>query len=488
MAAQLTHLNPLNNEKKRKSRTNCFRCCFFLIFLACIFIFNFTRDLNISPDYHTISKNKKVDLAFASVNSNRKNNNIASASHQCKTLWFAGFYCGRHSFSVYSRHYAAALQSALKMTNNVLQPVVLMGFLGVDEETKYSTEVLTFTKWAKDLGVKVVALDQLSFSNLTTKYLKDRHLAFQQGVYLRLDIPNVIELHDLYNNNIDNNHDMICNDAVLYTDSDIVFTKVTFSDLVKAKSLVTSNNTASMMAYGPEGNKTNIRTSENTGVMILNPSRFQLELPNILKFAVDQKFGNGSWQDQSVLNEYFKQPGGFSQKRSFLPAEWNYKPYWGKSSNVKIVHFHGIKPGRLLDCLASSNMASPLCKSRDTGQSATLCETGVHYFNCALLTAGLEADGGVYAREVLNFYYSLPSWDGSNNTTLDKKNYDLYINGPKRGKCNWNCYVNNYQDLQEKIERKSAKMHFITTGISEGRNCACSGENGELETKNVTIT
>ena len=438
--------------------------------------------MNISPDYHTISKNKKVDLAFASVNSNRKNNNIASASHQCKTLWFAGFYCGRHSFSVYSRHYAAALQSALKMTNNVLQPVVLMGFLGVDEETKYSTDVLTFTKWAKDLGVKVVALDQLSFSNLTTKYLNNRPLHFQQGPYLRLDIPNVIEHHDIYNKNNYNNHDMICNDAVLYTDSDIVFTKVTFSDLVKAKSLVTSNNTASMMAYGPEASKTSTRTPQNTGVMILNPSRFQLELPNILKFAVDQKFGNGSWQDQSVLNEYFKQPGGFSQKRSFLPAEWNYKPYWGKSSNVKIVHFHGIEPGALLDCLASSNMDSPLCKM--CGLSENRGPTALR----ALLTAGLEADGGVYAREVLNFYYSLPSWDGSNNTTLDKKNYDLYIKGIKRGKCNWYCYINNYQDLQEKIERKSAKMHFITTGISEGRNCACSGENGELETKNVTIT
>ena len=483
MAEQLTYLNPLNNEIKRYSRTNCFRCCFFLIFLACIFIFNFTRDLNIPPDYHTISKNKQSRPPFASVNSNRKNNNIASASHQCKTLWFAGFYCGRHSFSVYSRHYAAALQSALKMTNNVLQPVVLMGFLGVDEETKYSTEVLTFTKWAKDLGVKVVALDQLSFSNLTTKYLKDKPLDFQQGPYLRWDIPNVIEHHDLYNNNIDNNHDMICNDAVLYTDSDIVFTNLTFSDLVKAKSLVTSNNTASMMAYGPEASKTSTRTPQNTGVMILNPSRFQLELPNILNFAVDHKFGNGSWHDQNILNEYFKQPGGFLQKRSFLPAKWNYKPYWGKSSNVRIVHFHGIKPGRLLDCLASSNMASPLCKMCPCRKCKT-CPKVLY----ALVTAGLEADGGVYAREVLNFYYSLPSWDGSNNTMLDKKNYDLYINGPKRGKCNWNCYVNNYQDLQEKIERKSAKMHFITSGISEGRNCACSGENGELETKNVTIT
>ena len=474
MAEQLTYLNPLNNEIKRYSRTNCFRCCFFLIFLACIFIFNFTRDLNISPDYHTISKNKKVDLAFASVNSNRKNNNIASASHQCKTLWFAGFHCGKDSFLKYSRHYAAALQSALEMTNKILQPVVLMGFLGVDEETKFSTEILTFKKWAKDLGVKVIALDQLSFSKLTTKYLNNTPLYIQQGAYLRLDIPNVIENHDLYNNHIDNNHDTICNDAVLYTDSDVVFSKVSFSDLVKAKSLVTSSNTSSMMAYGPQHSKTNTGTPENTGVMILNPSRFKLELPNILNFAVDHKFGNGSWHDQNLLNEYFKQPGGFSQKRSFLPAEWNYKPYWGKSSNIKIVHFHGIKPGRLLDCLASSNMASPLCK-----KCPNPCPKHTLY---VLVTTGLEADGGVYAREVLNFYYALPSWDGSNNTTPAKKKYDLYINGPKRGKCNWNCYVNNYQD----VKIKDAKTHFINIGISEGRNCACSGGKGELETKNVT--
>ena len=60
--------------------------------------------------------------------------------------------------------------------------------------------------------------------------------------------------------------------------------------------------------------------------------------------------------DQGILAQ--------SLEAVFLGPAWNYKVYWGGDArDVKIVHFHGPKPGRgdLLACLASQKVACATC-------------------------------------------------------------------------------------------------------------------------------
>ena len=56
-----------------------------------------------------------------------------------------------------------------------------------------------------------------------------------------------------------------------------------------------------------------------------------------LKTLVDD-----AW-DQTAYKLFF---GGkfFGDKWDKLPPEFNWKPYWGNSSNIRILHFHGPKP------------------------------------------------------------------------------------------------------------------------------------------------
>ena len=81
--------------------------------------------------------------------------------------------------------------------------------------------------------------------------------------------------------------------------------------------------------------------------------------------------------------------------RRLLGPAWNYKVYWGGDArDVKIVHFHGPKPGRgaWLACLASQNAACMRDLSRVD-----------HKYN-QYVSAGFRADGGHLANVSLGLY------------------------------------------------------------------------------------
>ena len=44
---------------------------------------------------------------------------------------------------------------------------------------------------------------------------------------------------------------------------------------------------------------------------------------------------------------YFQRPSNLTM----LPPRFNWKPYWGMDKDAVIVHFHGPKPERCLDCI-----------------------------------------------------------------------------------------------------------------------------------------
>merc|ERR1711862_357012 len=68
--------------------------------------------------------------------------------------------------------------------------------------------------------------------------------------------------------------------------------------------------------------------------------------------------------DQQMLNIYRK--NGNERKHTLLPIYYNWKVYWklepSSFSQIKIVHFHGPKPGRGLEGMAKCNLTAVSAK------------------------------------------------------------------------------------------------------------------------------
>jgi hypothetical protein len=275
----------------------------------------------------------------------------------CKMLWFAAVHesdklcdtaSGHHAYSV---DYSVALNSALKNAHDSLQPVLLVGRFGMENEN--STEPKKFGKWVERKGVKVIHVPRLSFQDDVIRgnpsRFQKKMFAHLQGPFLRLDIPKFVKEHGLF--------DMpnVCKHHVLYTDVDVIFAnRITQQDV---QSLSKSMGQATV-SYGREYTKDH--QIFNTGVMVMNVERFEQDLPKMLQQARDEEVY--PLHDQQILNNYRKANDALKEKFQLLPMHYNWKAYWGLEpsnfSQVKILHFHGPKLGSGLEAMAKCNMAA----------------------------------------------------------------------------------------------------------------------------------
>ena len=138
----------------------------------------------------------------------------------------------------------------------------------------------------------------------------------------------------------------------------------------------------------------NIERLENTGVMLINNTAFEGIYSDFIEFGIKQKFDFKAF-DQGWIEQYSKKHHGTAR---FLNTKWNWKVYWGneKKKDVKIVHFHGPKPGTgtWLSCLASQD---PTC----------LNTLDPKHPYAPLVKAGFEADHGHLANVTLRMYMDM---------------------------------------------------------------------------------
>ena len=276
----------------------------------------------------------------------------------CKMLWFAAMHesdelCkaaarGQHAYNV---DYSIALNSALTNAHDSLQPVLLLGRLGMENEN--STEPKKFGMWAEQRGVKVIYVPRLSFQDNVNSHLLEHvinnEFGHLQGPFLRLDIPKFVKEHSLFD--IPN----VCKHHVLYTDVDVIFAnRITQQDVTNLSKLMGQ----AIISYGREYSK--FGHIFNTGVMVMNVERFEQELPKMLQQARDEKVYPK--HDQKMINNYREANDALKEKFQLLPMHYNWKAYWGLEpsafSQVKILHFHGPKLGRGLEVIAKCNLTA----------------------------------------------------------------------------------------------------------------------------------
>ena len=164
-------------------------------------------------------------------------------------------------------------------------------------------------------------------SSFKTEILTSKHSSgWKQtalGALLRLDIPLVIDKVQLPIK------------YYLYTDCDVLFFKDPIPKLLEKKPM-----------YFCAASEFKKKRSDhfNSGVLWCNYAKmlrsyhsgfakYVLKSPMLLTGG-----GGGGGFDQSVLNHFYR------QEREFLKPEFNWKPYWGLSPSIYILHFHGPKP------------------------------------------------------------------------------------------------------------------------------------------------
>lgn len=189
----------------------------------------------------------------------------------------------------------------------------------------FDGEECELTHWMKNAGVIVhfanVPFREELFSSRVVERNKGSMYRPENatGHFLRILVP-----------------DYAVDDIVLYTDCDVMFASepiVPFVDLVGAASELSSKT----WTLGPE------LGSFNSGVMVINASRFRLIREELIEFFRENFFfaRENSSYDQVLLNRFLK------GKWTPLPLEMNWRPALGINTEAQIVHFHGPKPHRI---------------------------------------------------------------------------------------------------------------------------------------------
>lgn len=88
---------------------------------------------------------------------------------------------------------------------------------------------------------------------------------------------------------------------------------------------------------------------------------FAREWPNILAWGSSLPHNKFPEHDQLWLNRYhYSDPKKWKRQNILLPQQFNWKVYWQLEPNafedIKIVHFHGPKPGAGVEVIAECNV------------------------------------------------------------------------------------------------------------------------------------
>lgn len=139
------------------------------------------------------------------------------------------------------------------------------------------------------------------------------------STYLRTEIPHICKklgFKDEY---------------VLYTDWDILF--------LKECSLLTKQKPV-FLSVGPQFDQNDIIKDINAGIMVMNIPNMYKRDHHFLDYIKEnfQTFVNIGDNDQSAIRTFYQ---GLYEG---IPAEYNWKPYWGENKDAHILHFHVIKP------------------------------------------------------------------------------------------------------------------------------------------------
>ena len=195
----------------------------------------------------------------------------------------------------------------------------------------YDGTPTAFTKELESLGVSIIYHKVSYLGNIIERWndiglpQNHMHLAIMAGAYLRTEIPRLL----------------IEDEFVLYTDCDVLFRSDPEIGRFRPQ----------FFACAPQFDPNDL-SEINSGVMVMNVEGMRKEVANFYHYIVNH-FENFGAHDQDALQQYYH--GRYDS----LPAEMNWKPYWGQNPEACIVHFHGPKPWAVRQLIEQPNFSVP---------------------------------------------------------------------------------------------------------------------------------
>lgn len=239
-----------------------------------------------------------------------------------KLLWFTaiGGAGGSEKLDIYKKYVKAAMVSAVENAPSLVPNLV------------YDGPNDTFVKWFTGAGGRVHN-HKLSFYDklqaLVDSNEKTKAWLGMYGAFLRMDLPFIMSMANFDSKAVETEY-------VLYTDTDVVFQKDIDSCTFKKPNDI---------MLGGEFHKGKL---ENSGVLVINIASLRRDHKALVDWGVKNKWPGAL--DQPVLLGYYQ------DRVELLPDRYNWKPYWGPNDDAAIVHFHGPKPDKCLDCLVTANL------------------------------------------------------------------------------------------------------------------------------------
>ncbi len=174
------------------------------------------------------------------------------------------------------------------------------------------------TAWLRDREIPIIRHRSFLRAVTSGRTLDVPTLAAVSGVFLRVDLP-----------------DLVPAGRLLYTDIDVIFMSDVVPDLQSAA--------AEYFAVAPEADQQDYELM-NTGVMLMNVAKLREGLPAFRDYIAEHldELRAESW-DEGAYRQFYRDKTGRRQWDE-LPPELNWKPYWGENAGAKIIHFHGPKP------------------------------------------------------------------------------------------------------------------------------------------------
>lgn len=222
--------------------------------------------------------------------------------------WFSAINKCNDNIEQYNRYiemYSVAVATVIS-TNPWIKPILILD--GEKDE-----HIIKLEKF----GVLVVSFQTTLLQTLEQRYNGDS-LCIAKGAFLRVDISKICDILK------------ITDDYVLYTDNDVMF----LNDVSELKNLK-----CHYMMMCSEFSKQFFYSVVNTGVMIINIKNYK-SIYNRFKQNISSMILISQSYDQDMFRYYF------GKSIEELPYQYNYKPYWGISDDIKILHFHGPKPNQ----------------------------------------------------------------------------------------------------------------------------------------------
>lgn len=234
--------------------------------------------------------------------------------HRCSDIsmqWFIAINEGGPAFAQYCEMAMVAIHTALKHTR--LEPHLL-----------YDGSDNAFLDWVRSRGVRVIAWRSSLYTDLKELARRINHPGFEAalpGIFLRTDLPVVGQQLGL-------------DQRVLYTDCDVMF-QGDVSDVLQPMY-------PQYFAVGIESDR-RLPEDMNSGVMWMNLPEMAKLQARFRQFILDRFDELPSYWDQGIYQRFYRTREGKPLSNN-LPLEMNWKPYWERNLDARIIHFHGPKP------------------------------------------------------------------------------------------------------------------------------------------------